>query len=55
MFDALLAFLVFPAELMVFKLVMAAAKAERRLPEVVAGVTSKDGTDVVDVSSDRAA
>ena len=49
------------AKLMVFKLVMAAAKTWRRLkgenllPKVVAGVTFKDGTEVVDVAADRAA
>ncbi len=49
------------AKLMVFKLVMAAAKTWRRLkgenllPKVVAGVTFKDGTEVVDVPADRAA
>ena len=49
------------AKLMVFKLVMAAAKTWRRLkgenllPKVVAGVTFKDGSEVVDVPADRAA
>ena len=49
------------AKLMVFKLVMAAAKTWRRLkgenllPKVVAGVTFKDGSEVVDVHADRAA
>ena len=49
------------AKLMVFKLVMAAAKTWRRLkgenllPKVVAGVTFKDGTEVVDIPTDRAA
>ena len=49
------------ARLMVFKLVMAAAKTWRRLkgenqlPKVVAGVTFKDGTEVTDTPSDRAA
>ncbi len=49
------------AKLMVFKLVMAAAKTWRRLkgenllPKVVAGVTFKDGTEVIDVPADRAA
>ena len=49
------------AKLMVFKLVMAAAKTWRRLKgenllsKVVAGVTFKDGTEVTDVPEDRAA
>ena len=49
------------AKLMVFKLVMAAAKTWRRLkgenllPKVVAGVTFKDGTEVIDIPTDRAA
>ena len=49
------------AKLMVFKLVMAAAKTWRRLtgenllPKVVAGVTFKDGTAVIDIPEDRAA
>jgi len=49
------------ARLMVFKLVMAAAKTWRRLkgenllPKVVAGVTFKDGTEVIDIPEDRAA
>lgn len=49
------------AKLMVFKLVMAAAKTWRRLmgenllPKVVAGVTFKDGTEVINVPADRAA
>ena len=49
------------AKLMVFKLVMAAAKTWRRLkgenllPKVVAGVTFKDGTKVIDIPADRAA
>ncbi len=49
------------AKLMVFKLVMAAAKTWRRLkgenllPKVVAGVTFKDGTEVIDIPADRAA
>ena len=49
------------AKLMIFKLVMAAAKTWRRLkgenllPKVVAGVTFKDGTEVIDVPADRAA
>jgi len=49
------------ARLMVFKLVMAAAKTWRRLkgekllPKVVAGVMFKDGTEVIDVLADRAA
>ena len=49
------------ARLMVFKLVMAAAKTWRRLngenqlPKVVAGVTFRDGTEVPDRTSDRAA
>ena len=49
------------ARLMVFKLVMAAAKTWRRLkgesllPKVVAGVMFKDGTEVIDVQADRAA
>ena len=49
------------ARLMVFKLVMAAAKTWRRLkgekllPKVVAGVTFKDGTEVIDGLEDRAA
>ena len=48
------------AKLMVFKLVMAAAKTWRRLkgenllPKVVAGVTFKNGTEVTDVPADRA-
>jgi putative transposase len=46
---------------MVFKLVIAASKTWRRLkgenqlPKVVAGVTFKDGTEVTDLPSDRAA
>jgi putative transposase len=46
---------------MVFKLVMAASKTWRRLkgenqlPKVVAGVTFKDGTEVTDLPSHRAA
>jgi hypothetical protein len=46
---------------MVFKLVMAASKTWRRLkgenqlPKVVAGVTFRDGTEVLDRTSDRAA
>ena len=46
---------------MVFKLVMAASKTWRRLkgenqlPKVVAGVTFRDGTEVIDRTSDRAA
>jgi putative transposase len=49
------------ARLMVFKLVIAASKTWRRLkgenqlPKVVAGVTFKDGTEVTDLPSDRAA
>ncbi|MBE7212672.1 MAG: IS256 family transposase [Gluconacetobacter diazotrophicus] len=49
------------AKLMVFKLVMAAArtwrrrKGEKLLPKVVAGVTFKDGTEVIDGPKDRAA
>ena len=49
------------ARLMVFKLVMAAArtwrrlKGEKLLPKVVAGVTFKDGTEITDVPEDRAA
>ncbi len=49
------------AKLMVFKLVMTAARTWRRLkgenllPKVVAGVTFKDGTEVIDVPADRAA
>ena len=49
------------AKLMVFKLVMAAAKTWRRLngenllPKVVAGATFKDGAEVVDIPKDRAA
>jgi transposase-like protein len=49
------------AKLMVFKLVMAAArtwrrlKGEKLLPKVVAGVTFKDGTEVIDVPKDCAA
>ena len=49
------------AKLMVFKLVMAAAKTWRRLksenllPKVVAGVTFKDGIEVIDIPADRAA
>jgi transposase-like protein len=49
------------AKLMVFKLVMAAAKTWRRLkgenllPKVVAGVTFKDGIELTDVPTDRAA
>ena len=49
------------ARLMVFKLVMAAAKTWRRLkgetqlPKVVAGVTFKDGTEMTDLPSERAA
>lgn len=49
------------ARLMVFKLVMAASKTWRRLkgenqlPKVVAGVTFRDGTEVLDRTSDRAA
>ena len=49
------------ARLMVFKLVMTAARTWRRLkgenllPKVVAGVTFKDGTEVTDVPKDRAA
>jgi transposase-like protein len=49
------------AKLMVFKLVMAAAKTWRRLkgenllPKVVAGVTFSDGTEVIDIPEDRAA
>ena len=49
------------ARLMVFKLVMAASKTWRRLkgenllPKVVAGVTFKDGTEVIDRPSTRAA
>ena len=49
------------ARLMVFKLVMAASKTWRRLkgenqlPKVVAGVTFRDGTEVIDRTSDRAA
>ena len=41
------------AKLMVFKFVMM-AKAEL-LPKVVAGVTFKDGTEVIDVPAGRAA
>jgi len=46
---------------MVFKLLMAAAKTWRRLkgenllPKVVAGVTFRDGTEVIDIPADRAA
>jgi hypothetical protein len=46
---------------MVFKLVMAASKTWRRLkgenqsPKVVAGVTFRDGTEVLDQTSLRAA
>ena len=49
------------AKLMTFKLVMAAARTWRRLkgeellPKVAAGVTFKDGTEVIDVPKDRAA
>ena len=49
------------AKLMVFKLVMAAAKTWRRLngenqlPKVVAGVTFNDGTEVIEGSENRAA
>ncbi len=49
------------ARLMVFKLVMAASKTWRRLngenqlPKVVAGVTFRDGTEVLDQPSNRAA
>ena len=49
------------ARLMVFKLVMAAAKTwhkligENQLPKVVAGVTFCDGTEVLDRTSHRAA
>ena len=49
------------SKLMVFKLVMAAAKSWRRLkgenllPKVVAGVTFKDGAEVIDIPADRAA
>ena len=49
------------AKLMVFKLVMAAARTWRRLkgetllPKVVAGITFKDGTEVIVVPKDRAA
>ena len=49
------------ARLMVFKLVMAAAKTWRRLkgenllPKVVAGVTFRDGTEVIEVPAHRAA
>jgi transposase-like protein len=49
------------ARLMVFKLVMAASKTWRRLkgenqlPKVVAGVTFRNGTEVLDRTSDRAA
>jgi putative transposase len=49
------------AKLMVFKLVMAAAKSWRRLkgenqlPKVVAGVTFRDGTEVIDHPDHRAA
>jgi transposase-like protein len=49
------------ARLMVFKLVMAASrtwrrlKGENQLPKVVAGVTFRDGTEVLDRTSDRAA
>ena len=49
------------ARLMVFKLVMAAArtwrrlKGENQLPKVVAGVRFRDGTEVIDGPSTRAA
>ncbi|BCA61253.1 transposase [Sphingomonas sp. HMP9] len=49
------------ARLMVFKLVIAASrkwrrlKGENQLPKVVAGVTFRDGTEVVDGQSTRAA
>ena len=49
------------AKLMVFKLVLAAArtwrrlKGEKLLPKVVAGVTFKDGTEVIVVPKDRVA
>jgi putative transposase len=49
------------ARLMVFKLVMAASKTWRRLkgenqlPKVIAGVTFKDGTEIIDLPSNRAA
>ncbi len=49
------------ARLMVFKLVMAASRTWRRLngenqlPKVVAGVTFRDGTEVLDRTSNRAA
>ena len=49
------------ARLMVFKLVMAASKTWRRLkgenqlPKIVAGVTFRDGTEVTDLPSNRAA
>ena len=49
------------ARLMVFKLVMAASKTWRRLkgenqlPKVVAGVTFRDGTEVIERPSNRAA
>ena len=49
------------ARLMIFKLVMAAArtwrrlKGENQLPKVVAGVTFRDGTEVLDRTSNRAA
>lgn len=48
------------AKLMVFTLVMAAAntwwrlKVENPLPKVVAGVTAKDGTEVIDLPAVRA-
>lgn len=49
------------ARLMVFKLVIAASrtwrrlKGENQLPKVVAGVTFRDGTEVIDDQSTRAA
>ena len=49
------------ARLMVFKLVIAASKTGRRLngesqlPKVVAGVTFRDGTEVIERQSTRAA
>ena len=49
------------ARLMIFKLVMAASKTWRRLkgenqlPKVVAGVTFRDGTEVIERPSNRAA
>ena len=49
------------ARLMVFKLVMAAARSWRRLmgenqlPKVIAGVSFKDGTEIIPMSTNSAA